>query len=215
MSDAPKKDKKDKKDKKEKKDKKDKKDKKKKVTSLGEPVEAVDYKSTDEYLEQEKFKPVRNPSFNPSLISPMTSPTPSIHSVQTDEKWALTANRSRDSLPAVRPESPLTPAELQGYASAKYIPSGGYGHLDPTKHEGAHSAFDQLQKVVANNESQPPVVSNPVQPKPVQQQQQPIQKQQNQQQSTQQRSVAQTSSKPRSRPERLEDGAQVLQYGNK
>ncbi|KAI8075833.1 uncharacterized protein B0P05DRAFT_588256 [Gilbertella persicaria] len=41
-----------------------------------------------------------------------------------------------------------TPAELQGYAAQKYVPSHGYTHLDPTKHENAHSAFKQLQQIV-------------------------------------------------------------------
>lgn len=208
MTDTPKKEKKDKKDKK---DKKEKKKDKKRIVSLGEAVEPANFRSSDEYLDNERFKPVRNPSFNPALISPLTSPTSSIHSTtKTDEKWIITSNRSRDSLPAVRPESPLTPAELQGFASSKYVPSAGYAHLDPTKHKNAHSAFDQLQKVVmAGNEPQQG------QPVPVVQQQtsgqprsigQPPQK----------KSISpQATSKPRSRPERLEDGALVLQYGKK
>ncbi|CAO3626715.1 unnamed protein product [Mucor hiemalis] len=245
---SPKKEKKDKKDKKEKKDKKDKKDKKGKKKELGEAVEPSKY--SDEYLDSERFKPVPNPAFNPALTSPLTSPAASIKSGSIDEKWVISSKRKSDSLPAVQisngqPQNessgPLTPAELQGFAASKYVPSGGYAHLDPTKHENAYSAFDQLKRLsLGDKESvsqsaapttQKSPSSQQKTPPPQQQQQRAVQPQQqqrspqsqqtrspsNQQQKppTQSPSQSQTQQRPpmgQSRPSRLEDGVPVLKY---
>ncbi|KAI8380606.1 hypothetical protein EDC96DRAFT_491543 [Choanephora cucurbitarum] len=53
-----------------------------------------------------------------------------------------------------------TPAELQGFAAQRYIPSSTYAHLDPTQHENAHLAFKQLQKIVNSHQLTSPQTSD-------------------------------------------------------
>lgn len=157
VSSPEKKEKKDKKDKK--KDKKKKKDKQK-IDALGESVDSLSLKSSDDY-DDDRFKPVRNPHFNPALTSPLTSPTTSRNSIvsdsngsNNDEKWTI-SSRNKD-MPltqsnaggATAEKSPLTPAELQGYAAQKFVPTNSYAHLDPSKSENAYAAFNHLQKVI-------------------------------------------------------------------
>lgn len=49
---------------------------------------------------------------------------------------------------ATAEKSPLTPAELQGYAAQKFVPTNSYAHLDPSKSENAYAAFNHLQNVI-------------------------------------------------------------------
>jgi hypothetical protein len=121
------KEKKDKKDKKDKKEKKDKKDKKEKKDKAGAEVNDLG----------ERFRPVPNPLFTQS---PQDSP---LSSTKSSEDLTLSST----------PNTP-TPTELQGFVSQKYMPSSGYAHLDPSKYENSHSAFDNLQKLVQH--SSPP-----------------------------------------------------------
>ncbi|CEG75433.1 hypothetical protein RMATCC62417_10472 [Rhizopus microsporus] len=109
--------------------KKEKKDKKKK-------------KEKEAAVEEERFKPVINPDYNPT----------DSNNNEDAEKWTIASKRS-DIIQPNSPKSP-TPAELQGFTAYKYVPSPGYAHLDPSKHKNAHSAFDQLQKVIAAQEQQ-------------------------------------------------------------
>lgn len=190
------------KEKKEKKDKKkDKKKKKdsKKLDTLGDSVDSLSLKSSDEY-DDARFKPVRNPAFNPALTSPLSSPIASRNSTISDsnggndEKWTISlknkdmpriqTNTGANSGPNAE-KSPLTPAELQGYAAQKFVPTGSYAHLDPSKSENAYAAFNHLQKVImANKEgteaNQPP--GNDSAQQRVKQQPQPQQQQKQQQQ---------------------------------
>jgi len=218
VSSPEKKEKKDKKDKKKDKDKKKKKDKKK-IDALGDSVDSLSLKSSDDY-DDEKFKPVRNPAFNPALVSPLTSPATSRTSIisdsngsNSDEKWTI-SSKSKDmpliqtntgANAATAEKSPLTPAELQGYAAQKFVPTNSYAHLDPSKSENAYAAFNHLQKVImANKDSatkanQPPksdaaASSQQQQNQPQQPQQQPPRAQAQAQPLQQQtRSVAQQS----------------------
>lgn len=247
------------KEKKEKKDKKkDKKKKKdnKKLDTLGDSVDSLSLKSLDEY-DDDRFKPVRNPAFNPALTSPLVSPAVSRNSIVSDsngsnnEKWTI-SSKNKD-LPLIQTntgaisgsnaeKSPLTPAELQGYAAQKFVPTGSYAHLDPSKSENAYAAFNHLQNVImANKEgsdaNQPPRNDSAQQRVKQQPQQinQPQQQQQQQQLQQQPRAPTQTQQSPQAkqlpltkqsppakqqqqsikqkpRAERLTDGAPVLQY---
>ncbi|CEJ02696.1 hypothetical protein RMCBS344292_16693 [Rhizopus microsporus] len=116
--------------------KKEKKDKKKK-------------KEKGAAVEEERFKPVINPDYNPT----------DSNNNEDAEKWTIASKRS-DIIQPNSPKSP-TPAELQGFTAYKYVPSPGYAHLDPSKHKNAHSAFDQLQKVIAAQEQQQKQQSSP------------------------------------------------------
>ncbi|GAN08420.1 hypothetical protein MAM1_0203c07931 [Mucor ambiguus] len=168
LGSSEKKEKKEKKDKKKDKKKKD----KKKIDALGDSVDSLSLKSLDDY-DDERFKPVRNPAFNPALVSPLSSPAKSRNSVlsdsngsNSDEKWTI-SSKSKD-IPLIQTntganagpnnastteKSPLTPAELQGYAAQKFIPTNSYAHLDPSKSENAYAAFNHLQKVIMANKN--------------------------------------------------------------
>ncbi|KAI8879381.1 hypothetical protein K501DRAFT_336100 [Backusella circina FSU 941] len=119
------KEKKDKKDKKDKKEKKEKKEKKK--DKSGAEVDDLG----------ERFRPVPNPLFTQS---PQDSP--------------LSSTKSSEDLTSTGTPGTPTPTELQGYVSQKYMPSSGYAHLDPSKYENSHSAFDNLQKLIQQSPPQ-------------------------------------------------------------
>lgn len=184
---------------KEKKEKKKGKKEKKKEKTVGESVEAINLnkKSSDEYLNNDRFKPVRNPSFNPSLISPLSSPVPSATQAlaannknNRDEKWIISSTLKENGR-VNNEKSGSTPAELQGSAVQKHIPNDGHGRPDPTEPENAHSAFKRLQQLVMTG--------------------QPKQQQQQQQQQTQ-RPLGTDASNRNDRPNRLPDGAPIVQY---
>ncbi|KAI8975420.1 hypothetical protein BDF20DRAFT_995074 [Mycotypha africana] len=211
-------------------------------------IEEFQKKISPEYLNNEKFKPVPNPLFH---LSPLTSPTSSTDSISL--------GKSENSVEA---GNKPTPAQLQGFAAEKYVPSPGYAHLDPSKSANAHSAFEHLQRVIEAStplkhqpmprtrphvqqqtlkaSSEPPrnqsvtmphATSNKpfeiVIPQQQQQQQQKLQTQQQQQihpppqkHSTQQQQQQQqqrprdvsAKQKPSARPDRLIDGAPVLEF---
>ncbi|CEP18768.1 hypothetical protein [Parasitella parasitica] len=204
------------KEKKEKKDKK--KDKKKKnrktMDTLGNSVDpSTSSKSSDEY-DSERFKSVPNPAFNPALATtPLSSPAASRNlsmidsNGSNDENWTI-SSKSKD-MPFIQAntganateKSPMTPAELQGYTAQKFVPTGSYTHLDPSKSENAYAAFNHLQKVVmANKEGNSSAQQRVVQQQP-QQKNQPQQQPQTQPfQQHRPRSVAQQSPSTNKQP---------------
>ncbi|KAI9248650.1 hypothetical protein BY458DRAFT_526277 [Sporodiniella umbellata] len=126
-----------------KKDKKEKKKEKKEKKEKAEKDQAA--------LEEERFKPVANPAYNPLPAS-------------EEEGWTVSSSRS--SLPLSVSSQNLTPAELQGFAAEKFVPSSGYAHLDPSQHKNAHSAFERLQQVVRETQQQNPSKPPSIQPLP-------------------------------------------------
>ncbi|KAG1381039.1 hypothetical protein G6F61_003523 [Rhizopus arrhizus] len=104
-------------------------------------------KIKEDITEEDRFKPVVNPAYNPA------------QDIVEKEKWTFSSNI----------QTSPTPADLQGYTAYKYVPSSGYSHLDPAQHKNAHSAFEQLQKVVMSTQSPPPSNEQVKPPQPAQQ----------------------------------------------
>ncbi|KAG1051270.1 hypothetical protein G6F46_004472 [Rhizopus delemar] len=104
-------------------------------------------KIKEDNTEEDRFKPVANPAYNPAQDN------------VEKEKWTFSSNV----------QTSPTPADLQGYTAYKYVPSSGYSHLDPAQHKNAHSAFEQLQKVVMSTQTPPPSTEQVKPPQPAQQ----------------------------------------------
>jgi len=137
--------KKEKKEKKKKEKKKEKKKKKREDELRVPEIKTLKLKRSEEFLSSEKFRPVPNPLFNPTLISPMSSPKPT------------------GSLPAIHtaplgilPHVVVVNTDSHGSQSDTYIPAGSSHLKNVPRPDPKHSAFNKLQQVVNAGPASPP-----------------------------------------------------------